>query len=124
MIVEFQLSLEGHAARWYAQQDVGRFSTFQDLVDKFLELFQVKLDPTEVLREYYSLQQHPGESVAEFLLRFRAVQGMMTDAPTEEMQKRQFLKALKEPLRSSFALLDFSSIPLTEVFNRALNQDH
>jgi hypothetical protein len=93
MIVEFQLSLEGHAARWYTQQDVGMFNTFQDLVDKFLELFQVKVDPTEVLREYYSLQQQPGESVAEFLLRFRAVQGMMADALTEEMQKRQFLKA-------------------------------
>jgi hypothetical protein len=55
MIVEFQLSLEGHATCWYAQQDVGTFSTFQDLVDKFLELFQVKVEPTEVLREYYSL---------------------------------------------------------------------
>jgi hypothetical protein len=94
MIVEFQLSLEGHAARWYAQQDVGTFCTFQELVDKFLELFQVKVDPMEVLREYYSLQQQPGESVAEFLIRFRAVQGMMTDVPTEEMQKRKFLKAL------------------------------
>jgi hypothetical protein len=53
MIMEFQLSLEGHAARWYSLQDVGTFSMFQDLVDKFLELFQVKVDPTEVLREYY-----------------------------------------------------------------------
>jgi hypothetical protein len=82
------------------------------------------VDPTKVLREYYSLQQQPGESVAEFLLRFRAVQERMTDAPTDEMQKRQFLKALKEPLCSSFALLDFSNISLTEVFNRALNLDH
>jgi hypothetical protein len=56
MIVEFQLSFGGHAAHWYAQQEIGTFSTFQDLVDKFLELFQVKVDPTEVLREYYSLQ--------------------------------------------------------------------
>jgi hypothetical protein len=50
------------------------FVTFQDLVDKFLEMFQVKIDPTEVLKElYYSLQQQAGESVADFLLRFRAV---------------------------------------------------
>jgi hypothetical protein len=26
-------------------------------VDKFKELFQVKIDPTEMLKEYYSLQQ-------------------------------------------------------------------
>jgi hypothetical protein len=32
MIVEFQLSLEGQAARWYAQQDISSFATFQALV--------------------------------------------------------------------------------------------
>jgi hypothetical protein len=57
MIVEFQLSLEGQVARWYAQQDINTFATFQELVDKFQELFQVKIDPMEVLKEYYSLQQ-------------------------------------------------------------------
>jgi hypothetical protein len=49
------LSLEGQAVRWYAQQDISTFATFQELVDKFLEMFQVKIDPTEVLKEYYSL---------------------------------------------------------------------
>jgi hypothetical protein len=48
MIVEFQLSLEGQAARWYAQQDVSTFRMFQDLVDKFLEMFQVKIDPIAI----------------------------------------------------------------------------
>jgi hypothetical protein len=57
-------------------------------VDKFLEMFQVTIDPTEVLKEYYSLQQQSGESVADFLLRFRAVQAMLDTAPTEEIQKR------------------------------------
>jgi hypothetical protein len=47
--MEFQLSLEGQAARWYAQQEMSTFGTFQDLVDKFLEMFQVKIDPTEVV---------------------------------------------------------------------------
>jgi hypothetical protein len=28
MIIEVQLSFEGHATRWYAQQDIGTFSTF------------------------------------------------------------------------------------------------
>jgi hypothetical protein len=35
MVVEFQLSLEGQAARWYAQEDINMFTTFQELVDKF-----------------------------------------------------------------------------------------
>jgi hypothetical protein len=69
MIVEFSF-LERQAARWYAQQDISTFGLFQELVDKFPELFQVKIDPTEVLKEYYSLQQQAGESVADFLLRF------------------------------------------------------
>jgi hypothetical protein len=85
MIVQFQLSLEGQVARWYVQQDVFTFWTFQELVDKFLEMFQVKIDPTEVLKEYYSLQQQSGESVADFLLRFRVVQAMLDTAPTEEI---------------------------------------
>jgi hypothetical protein len=124
MIVEFQLSLDGQVARWYAQQEINTFVTFQDLVDKFLEMFQVKIDPTEVLKEYYSLQQQAGESVADFLLRFRAVQAMLDTAPAEEIQKRQFLKALREPLRSTFALMDASTVPLTEIVNHALNLDH
>jgi hypothetical protein len=33
-------------------------------------------------------------------------------------------EAFKELLKSSFALLDFSTVPLTEVFSRALNFDH
>jgi hypothetical protein len=113
LIVEFQLSLEGQAACWYAKQDINTFMTFQELMDKFEELF-VKIDPTKVLRE----------SMAKFLLQFRAVQGLMDTAPSEDMQKRQFVKPLKEPLWSSFALLDFSMLTLIEVFNRALNLDH
>jgi hypothetical protein len=92
-------------------------------VDKFLEMFQVKIDPTEVLKEYYSLQQQAGESVADFLLQFRAVQAMLDTAPAEKI-KRKFLKALREPLRSAFALMDASTVPLTEIVNRALNLDH
>jgi hypothetical protein len=57
MIMEFELSLEGQVAGWYAQQDISTFASFQALMDKFLELFQVKIDPMEVLKEYYSLQQ-------------------------------------------------------------------
>jgi hypothetical protein len=97
---------------------------FQELVDKFRELFQVKIDPTEVLKEYYSHQQQAGESVADFLLHFRAVEAMLDTPPAEDIQKRQFRKALREPLRSSFALMDASTVPLTEIVNRALNLDH
>jgi hypothetical protein len=57
-------------------------------------------------------------------LRFRAVQAMLDTAPAEEIQKRQFLKALREPLRSAFAFIDASTVTLTEIVNRALNLDH
>ena len=42
----------------------------------------------------------------------------------DDIRKRQFLKALKEPVQSSFALLDFAMLPFTEVIHRALNVDH
>jgi hypothetical protein len=49
---------------------------------------------------------------------------MLDTAPAEEIQKRQVLKALREPLRSASALMDASTVPLTEIVNRALNLDH
>jgi hypothetical protein len=49
---------------------------------------------------------------------------MLDTAPAEEIQKCQFLKALREPLRSTFALMDASTVPLTEIVSRALNLDH
>jgi hypothetical protein len=49
---------------------------------------------------------------------------MLDTAPAEEIQKRQFRKALREPLRSTFALMDASTVPLTEIINHALNLDH
>jgi hypothetical protein len=49
---------------------------------------------------------------------------MLDTAPAEEIQKRHFLKALQEPLRSAFALMDASTVPLTEIVNQALNLDH
>ena len=58
-VVEFQLSLDGQATQWYSQQDISSFLIFDDLAAKFEDLFQVKLDPTEVLWEYYSLKQQP-----------------------------------------------------------------
>jgi hypothetical protein len=39
LMVEFQLSLEGQAGRWYAQQHISTFTTFQELMDKFEEIF-------------------------------------------------------------------------------------
>jgi hypothetical protein len=56
-------------------------------VDKFLEMFEVKIDPTEVLKQYSSFQQQAGELVADFLLRFQAVQAMLDTPPAEEIQK-------------------------------------
>jgi hypothetical protein len=88
MIVEFQLSLEGQVASWYAQQDISTFTTFQELMDKFEKLFEVKIDPTKVLKEYYLLQQQMGESVVEFLLRFHAIQALLDMALVEDIQKR------------------------------------
>jgi hypothetical protein len=49
---------------------------------------------------------------------------MLDTPPVEEIQKRQFLKALREPLRSAFALMDAYTVALMEIVNQALNLDH
>jgi hypothetical protein len=96
------------------------------LVDKFLELFQVKIDPTKALkdRSYGIVPVASEELVADFHLQFSVVQAMLDTPLAEEIQKRQFLKALRERLRSLFALMDASTVPLTEIINMALNLDH
>jgi hypothetical protein len=48
----------------------------------------------------------------------------MLDTVPEGIQKHQFLKALRESLRSAFALMDASTVPLTKIANRGLNLDH
>ena len=50
--------------------------------------------------------------------------GLVRHPPSKEIQKRQFLKALNEPFWSSFALLDFTTVPLMEVINWALKWNH
>jgi hypothetical protein len=49
---------------------------------------------------------------------------MLNTAPAKEIQKCQFSKALREPLRSAFALMDASTVLLTEIVSRALNLDN
>ena len=80
--------------------------------------------PNETTSRVLFIEVATHGTVADFLLRFQAVLGVLDMLPTEEIQKRKFVKSLKEPLRSSFELLDFSNVPLTEVVNQALNLNH
>jgi hypothetical protein len=46
------------------------------------------------------------------------------DGYTRGYIKMKIFEGVKDPLRSSFMLLDFSRVPLIEVLNKALNLDH
>jgi hypothetical protein len=90
-------------------------------MDKFLELFQVKIYPTEVLKEYYSLQQQGGESVVSCHLGHGG-----HAASSGHLGTTTVFLCLLSYFRNIWltALMDASTVPLMEIVNRALNLDH
>ena len=51
-IVEFGLSLEGQATNWYSQHDVGEFSSFEELRDRFICIFYRQIPKRELMSQF------------------------------------------------------------------------
>ena len=69
-IAEFILSLDGPTARWYSRHDTGS-SPLSRTSTQFLELFHHEIPIRELLRQFYTIEQGPHETVAQFVLRFQ-----------------------------------------------------
>ena len=70
-IAEFILSLDEPEARWYSRHDPGEFTTFQDVRTRFLELFHWEIPVRELLHQFYTIEQGPHETNAQFVLSFQ-----------------------------------------------------
>ena len=64
-IAEFTLSLDGRTARWYSRLDSGEFTTFHDVRIQILELFHREVPKRELLRQFFTINQEPQETVAQ-----------------------------------------------------------
>ena len=69
-IAEFILSLDGPTARWYSRHDTGS-SPLSRTSTQFLELFCREIPIRELLSQFYTIEQGPHETVAQFVLRFQ-----------------------------------------------------
>ena len=122
-IAEFTLSLDGPAARWYSRLDPGEFATFQDVRTKFLELFHREVLKRELLWQFFSMSQEPQEIVIQFTIRFQDLYHQLAEVVSAQHIPDTFLAGLREPLRTSLTLTDFSQQTIEQVIPRVLAID-
>ena len=114
-ISKFTLSLDGPAARWYSRHNPREFATFQDVRTQFLELFHREIPIHKLLRQLYTIEQGPHGTVAQFVLCFQDLYRQMARDILANHLKDTFLVGLREPLRTTLALTDFSQNTIEQV---------
>ena len=122
-IAELTLALDGPAARWYSRLDLGEFTTFQDVCMKFLELFHREVPKRELLRQFLIMSQEPQETVAQFTIRFQDLYRQLAEDVSPHHIPDTFLAGLREPLRMTLTLTDFSNQIIKQVIARVLAID-
>ena len=61
--------------------------------------------------------------VPQFIILFQTLHNQLTRAPLEDEAKAVFLAALREPLRTMCAVLDFRTSTMDQVIDRVLEID-
>ena len=72
---------------------------------------------------FYATHQEAKEIVAQFIIRFQNLHRQLTRAPPEEDVKEIFLAALREPLWTTLAVVDFKTNTIDQVIDRVLNME-
>ena len=97
-IAEFGLSLDGQAAHWYSQHDLGEFTSFTVLRDQFIRLFHRQVPKRELYCQFYTISQEPQETIKQFTIRFQNLYRHLAREILADDLKETFLTALYEPL--------------------------
>ena len=61
--------------------------------------------------------------MSQFIIRFQTLHSQLMRAPPEDEAKAVFLAALREPLRTMCAVLDFQTCTINQVINQVLEMD-
>ena len=117
-MAEFDMTLEGPAARWHLTQDPSTITTFDALKTKFLHFFHKEVDQREMVGLFYTIRQEPTETIQQFVIRFQRMHSQLSRAPPEEETKAIFLAALREPLRTVCTVIDFRTSTVDQVIDR------
>ena len=73
-ILEFVLSLDGQLENWFAQNGFRAFETFEQLTNKFIQLFHRQIPQKDLIAQFYASYQEPHETVSQFVIRFQNLQ--------------------------------------------------
>ena len=69
----FVQSFRGEVRKWFRALPAGSICTLQELHTQFLDRWEVKRNPQQILSEYENMKRNVGETMQDYCLRFNAV---------------------------------------------------
>ena len=104
LFICFPRSLEGIAARWYADHiNPIELREFDKVVNLFIERFLFNTEASPTLNHLYNLKQNENERAGEFIHRWRSTCNKMKVPIPEEHALQIILNNFSQPLRSLIA---------------------
>ena len=114
----FPRSLEGVAAKWYAENiNPGELQNFDKVVNLFVERFMFNTEALPTLNHLYNLKQGDKKKVVDFIRRWRDTCNKMRTPISEEHQLQVILNNFSQPLRSLIST--YPSKSFIELIERA-----
>ena len=77
----------------------------------------------ELVGQFYTTCQEANETVPQFIIQLHTLHRQLTRAPPEDEAEAVFLAALREPLWTMLAVLDFRTSTIDEVIDWVLDMD-
>lgn len=75
----FVQTFSGEVRKWFRGFPVARIATLAELQRKFLDRWELKRNPLQILAEYEQIKWNAGESVQDFCIRFNSVYNEIPD---------------------------------------------
>ena len=75
------------------------------------------------MSQFYAILQEAHETIPQFIIRFQNLRRQLTRKPLAKDVEETFFSALREPLRTTLAVLDFREHSLKQVIDKALRMD-
>ena len=101
LFICFPRSLEGVAARWYADHiNPIELREFDKVVNLFIERFMFNVEASPTLNHLYNLKQNENEKASEFIHRWRSTCNRMKVPVPEEYALQIILNNFAQPLRN------------------------
>ena len=75
----FVQTFAGEVRKWFRGFPAARIATLADLQRQFLNRWEVKKNPLQILAEYEQIKRNAGESVEDYCIRFNSVYNEIPD---------------------------------------------